>query len=271
MRTSASTRVFAVLGSPVAHSLSPAMHNHAFRALGLDAVYVALECQADEVGAVMRALARGGGGGNVTVPHKAHAFAALDRPTSVAREAAVANTFWFEDGQLAGDNTDVAGILAALARIGAPADAWLVAGTGGAARAVVQAARRCGARLAVHSRDASRARDFSAWAEASGVTGADTAEATVLINATPLGLHPTDALPFAKTPGNRGPRATHALDLVYAPGGTPWIRALRAERLIAADGREMLLAQGAAAFERWFPGRHAPVEVMRAAIAGALG
>jgi shikimate dehydrogenase len=270
VRTSASTRVFAVLGSPVTHSLSPAMHNHAFRALGLDAVYVALECEADEVGPVMRALARGGGGGNVTVPHKARAFAALDRPTSVAREAGVANTFWFEDGQLAGDNTDIAGILAALGRIGAPAGAWLVAGTGGAARAVAQAARRSGARLAVHSRDPGRARDFSTWAEASGVAAADAAEATVLINATPLGLHATDALPFANAPVNRH-HATHALDLVYAPGGTPWIRTLRAERVVVADGREMLLAQGAAAFERWFPGRQAPVEVMRAAIAGALG
>lgn len=271
MRTSASTRVFAVLGSPVVHSLSPAMHNHAFRALGLDAVYVALECEADEVGTVMRALTRGGGGGNVTVPHKARAFAALDRPTGVAREAGVANTFWLEDGQLAGDNTDVAGILDALGRIGAPAEAWLVAGTGGAARAVAQAARRSGARLAVHSRDAGRAREFSAWAEASGVVGADAAEATVLINATPLGLHPTDALPFANAPVDHPRRATHALDLVYAPGGTPWIQALLAQRVVAADGREMLLAQGAVAFERWFPGRRAPVEVMRAAIAGALG
>jgi shikimate dehydrogenase len=247
------------------------MHNHAFRALGLDAVYVALQCEGEEVGPVMRALARGGGGGNVTVPHKARAFAALDRPTVVAREAGVANTFWFEDGLLAGDNTDVAGILAALGRIGAPADAWLVAGTGGAARAVAQAARRSGARLAVQSRDAARAREFSAWAASSGVAGADASEASVLINATPLGLHPTDALPFTFHSLTRGRRPTHALDLVYAAGGTPWIRALQAERVVAADGRELLLAQGAAAFERWFPGLRAPVEVMRAAIAGALG
>ena len=270
MRTSASTRVFAVLGSPVAHSLSPVMHNHAFRALGLDAVYVALECEGDEVGTLMRALARAGGGGNVTVPHKARAFAALDRPTGVAREAGVANTFWCDNGQLAGDNTDVAGILTALDRIGAPSDAWLVAGTGGAARAVAQAARRSGARLAVQSRNADRAREFGAWAAASGVALGEAGEATVLINATPLGLHPTDALPFTHAPVSLGRRRTHALDLVYARGGTPWIRALRAEHVVAADGREMLLAQGAAAFERWFPGREAPAEVMRAAVAAAL-
>ena len=270
MRTSASTRVFAVLGSPVAHSLSPAMHNRAFRALGLDAVYVALPCEPDDVAPLMRALARSGGGGNVTVPHKTRALGALDRPTSAAREVGVANTFWLEKGQLAGDNTDVAGILAALHAIGAPADAWLVAGTGGAARAVAQAARRSGARLAVQSRDPGRARDFAAWAQASGVPAAAPEEAGVLINATPLGLHPTDPLPFAAL-ASALRQPSHALDLVYGPGGTPWVSALRAQGVVAADGREMLLAQGAAAFERWFPGLPAPVEVMRAAVAGALG
>ncbi len=267
MRASARTRVFAVLGDPVRHSLSPAMHNAAFRTLGIDAVFVALRCGPAEVGGVMRALARAGGGGNVTVPGKAAALAALDRAGPVAGATGAANTFWGEGGTLVGDNTDVAGVVEAMLRLGAPAGAWLVAGTGGAARAVAEAARQMGARLAVRSRDPRRARDFLAWVEERGGSVAAPGPADVLVNATPIGLQETDALPF---PPDAATGATHALDLVYARGGTPWIRALRAAGVSADDGRAVLLAQGAAAFGQWFPGTPAPREAMQAALRVAL-
>lgn len=268
MRATARTRVFAVLGDPVRHSLSPVMHNAAFHLLGLNAVYVALHCEPAEVPGVMRALARGGGGGNVTVPHKATALGALDRASPLATAAGACNTFWGDGGLLVGDNTDVVGVVEALRALGAPATAWLVAGTGGAARAVAEAARQCGARLAARSRDAARARAFSAWAAGQGVALAGEAEAQVLLNATPLGLRGADPMPF---PPHVGSAVTHALDLVYAPGGTPWVRALRAAGVRAEDGRLMLLAQGVAAFERWFPGTVAPREAMHAALRRALG
>ncbi len=268
MRATARTRVFAVLGDPVRHSLSPVMQNAAFRLLGLNAVYVALPCGPAEVPAVMRTLARGGGGGNVTVPHKAAALAALDRASPLVTAAGSCNTFWGDGGLLVGDNTDVAGVVEALRALGVPATTWLVAGTGGAARAVGEAARRCGARLAVCSRDPARGREFLAWAERHGVATAPEAEPEVLINATPLGLRGADPMPFAP---HVPPRVTHALDLVYAPGGTPWVRALRASGVRAEDGRLMLLAQGAAALELWFPGTPAPREVMHAALRRALG
>src|SRR5688500_10278670 len=101
------TRVFAILGDPVSHSLSPAMHNAAFRALGLDAVYVPLPCKADDVPVLLGSLARAGGGGNVTVPHKEAAARAVDRLEPLAQALGACNTFWGDDGGAAGGNTDV--------------------------------------------------------------------------------------------------------------------------------------------------------------------
>jgi shikimate dehydrogenase len=244
------------------------MHNAAFRTLGLDAVYVALRCAADEVPAVMHALARQGGGGNVTVPHKGAAARAVGRPSDLVTRLDACNTFWGEGDELAGQNTDVAGVLAALEWLGVPEGPWLVLGTGGSARAVAAAAVAAGARLAVRSRDAERAREFLQWATSLGVTPANPEECVACINATPLGLGESDPLPLRC---DDVPSARVALDLVYGAAETRWVHACREAGLRAADGREMLVAQGAAAFECWFPGRRAPVEMMRAAVNGHLG
>jgi shikimate dehydrogenase len=261
------SRVFAILGKPVSHSLSPAMHNAAFRALGLDAIYVALACEGSDVAGAMHLLAHSGGGGNVTVPHKAGAAAALDLATPLVRRLEACNTFWIEEGALHGDNTDVAGVSAALEQLDLPPGPWLVAGTGGAARGVVGAAAAHGATVAVRSRDAGRRSAFERWMAGLGVQSAQAAECTVLVNATPLGLHPGDHLPIA---ADQAPGAIVALDLVYSPHGTTWSRAMREAGLRAADGREVLVAQGAAAFRRWFPEEDPPTEVMRAAVEDAL-
>src|SRR4051812_2293383 len=117
---SAKTRVFTVIGDPVAHSLSPAMHNAAFRALGLDAVYVALRVPADSLAQVLTTQALTHGAGNVTVPHKEAVERSVTRKTDVCKRVGACNTFWTEDGALVGDNTDVAGVKAALNRLGAP-------------------------------------------------------------------------------------------------------------------------------------------------------
>jgi shikimate dehydrogenase len=261
------TRIFALLGEPVSHSLSPAMQNAAFRVLGIDAVYVPLPCAHDHVAPLMVALAAAGGGGNVTVPHKEAAARALGRPSDRATALRACNTFWWDDGALAGDTTDVDGVLSAVRHLEVEAEAWLVIGTGGSARAVVEAARLSGARLAVSSRDAARAAAFLAWAATRGVGAAGVEEATLLINATPLGLKPDDPLPFRP---EATPRAVAALDLVYRRGETPWVRAQRQAGRRAIDGREVLLAQGAAALKRWFPRHHPPLDVMRAALHAAL-
>jgi shikimate dehydrogenase len=264
---SGATRVFAILGDPVSHSLSPLMQNAAFRALGLPATYVPLRCSADDLPALMRSLGRAGGGGNVTVPHKEVAARAVDVCRAAAKTVESCNTFWYEDGHTIGDNTDVHGLIEALHQLEVSNAPWFIAGTGGGARAAVIAAQEMGVPVAAGSRSADRQRRFEQWISTRGVALAPAAECRVLINSTPLGLRDGDPLPIE--PG-RFVRAEIALDMVYARGETSWIRAMRPMVRRAADGRGMLVAQGAAAFECWYPSKHAPVEVMRAAVNAAL-
>ncbi|MFQ6045492.1 MAG: shikimate dehydrogenase family protein [Gemmatimonadales bacterium] len=270
MRIGASSRVLAVVGDPVGHSLSPAMHNAAITALGIDAVYVALRVEAHALPHVIRSFEAVGIAGNVTVPHKVDVAQLLIRLTGRAKELGAVNTFWPEGGRLVGDNTDVMGILDIMDLLEADGP-WLVAGTGGAARAVAAAARDRGVPLYVRSRLSDRARDFAAWARELGVEdvredGGEEIEAAV--NATPLGLREGDPYPI-DLERLEGCRAV--LDLVYAPGETLWVRACRDRGMAAMDGREMLVAQGAHSFERFFPGKKAPREVMAAAVGRELG
>lgn len=270
MEIGANTRFLTIIGDPVGHSLSPAMHNAAYRALGLDATYLALRVPPAAVSTILQALAATGGAGNVTVPHKEAVERSVMRKTDVCARVGACNTFWTEDGALVGDNTDVAGVSAALAALGVKGGRWLVIGTGGSARAVAVAAADAGAALWVRSRHPDRARDFVTWAQQLGLRAEPAhgpIETDAAINATPLGLAEGDALPVDPK-DLRGVRM--ALDLVYARGGTRWVRTLRAKGVAACDGREVLVAQGAAAFNRFFPGSAAPVEVMRAAVERAL-
>ena len=267
------TRVFAVLGDPVGHSLSPRLHNAAFEAEGLDAVYVALRTDADGVAPLMRALARAGGGGNVTVPHKQLAAAALDLPTESVRRIGACNTFWLDGDRVAGDNTDVEGFEHALRSFtGDPRGARvLLFGAGGAAAAALLALLNAGVEaVVIVNRTASRAEQLAARIAGAGHERVRVAPGLqfprgerfdLAVNATSLGLRaddpqpaPTDAAPYDA-----------AMDLVYAPGGTPWTRAAREAGIPAIDGHEMLLRQAAAAFERWWQ-RPAPLGAMRAAL-----
>ncbi len=272
MEVSAKTRLLAVIGDPVGHSLSPVMHNAAVHVLGLDAVYVALPTPAPALANALATLAAAGGAGNVTVPHKEAAERCVARKTELCARVGACNTFWTEHGALVGDNTDVVGILAALRQLDADgAGTWLVLGTGGAARAVAVAAAHANADLHVLSRDAGRARDFADWARSRG-TRATPARGTfdpdVVINATPVGLKNSDPLPYQP---DRAAHLRAALDLVYAPGGTRWVRSLSAAGVRAQDGREVLVQQGAAAFQRFFANQAPPLDVMRAAVNRALG
>ena len=264
MRVQASSRVLAVIGDPIAHSLSPAMHNAAITALGLHAVYVAFKTEAASVPHVIRAFEAVGVAGNVTVPHKVAVSQLLIRLTTVAKELGAVNTFWPEGGRLVGDNTDVAGVVDALEEIDADGP-WLIAGTGGAARAVAAAARGSDVEVLVQSRDPRRAREFVTWAERFGARASvdDGRPIGTAINATTLGLRSEDGFPFSP---ERLDGAGAALDLVYTSGETPWVRACRVNGLRAADGRRMLVAQGAHAIERFFPGVEAPREIMTASV-----
>jgi shikimate dehydrogenase len=267
---SASTRLFALLGDPVSHSLSPAFQNAALRAAGLDGVYVALRCAPSEVAGLIRGIARAGGGGNVTVPHKEAAAAAVDRRTPTVERTGACNTFWLEDGEVWGDNTDVAGARAAIRAVagdGAPASV-LVIGAGGAARAVLCAVEGSARRVTILNRGLGRANELAARFASDSLQievlplDADLSDRSfdLAINSTSLGLRPSDPLP-----PTGGARFAAALDVVYSSTGTPWVQHVRAHGIPAADGKEMLLQQGAAAFRRWW-GAEPPIDAMRAAL-----
>lgn len=277
MIPSATTRLLVLLGDPVAHSLSPAFQNAAIRHAALDAVYAALRCDAHSVAPMIRALCRAGGGGNVTIPHKAIAAQCIEEPTPVVHRTGVCNTFWGHDGAIAGDNTDVDGFRqAALALRGELRGARaLIVGAGGAAAAAVCALLDDGAAgVTLLNRSPDRARTLAARFDPAGgtvdvVTTVAALRGTswdLVVNASAIGLTPADPLPLdLAIPGDVGA----ALDLVYSHGrSTPWVRHARSLRIPAADGTGMLLAQGAAAFRRWF-GVDPDLETMRAALAGA--
>ncbi len=244
------------------------MYNAAFAALGLEAVYVAIDVADGGLADLMGGFAAAGISGNVTVPHKVAVAKLVSRKTDLAGELDSVNTFWTEDGELVGDNTDVGGVLDALEYVDASGP-WLVAGTGGSARAVAAAARQASVTLLVQSRDAKRAADFVAWARGVGVDalGDDGRPIGTAINATPLGLQPGDPAPIAL---ERLEGCTAALDLVYAPGETEWCAASRSRSMRAADGRHVLVGQGARAFERFYPDISPPREIMQAAVDRAL-
>ncbi len=245
------------------------MHNAAIATLGIEAVYVAIRTSPDALPHLMRAFEATGIGGNITVPHKVEASRLLIRLTPMAKKLQAVNTFWSDGHRLVGDNTDVDGLLDALDHLDAGSP-WLVAGTGGAARAVAAAAAQRNVRLLVRSRSEERAREFLDWASRClnvDIARDDGSDVATAINCTPLGLRGDDPPPF---PAERIEACAAALDLVYAPGTTRWVRTCRALGLRAEDGRRMLVAQGARSFERFFPGKTAPREVMKHAVERAL-
>src|SRR5207244_3255125 len=198
------------------------MHNAAIRALGLDAVYVAIRPPAAALPPLLAALGAVGGAGNVTVPHKEAVERCLARKTDLCARVGACNTFWTEQGALVGDNTDVAGVLASLKQLGADgADRWLLIGTGGAARAVAVAAAQARAELHVLSRDAARAGVFAEWATSRGAR-AQAARGALLpevaINATPLGLKEADPLPLERSRDFVCPLCRHR----WRPVVPPW-------------------------------------------------
>jgi shikimate dehydrogenase len=268
------TRLIALLGDPVEHSLSPRFQNAAIRAAGLDAVYLALRCDRGFEG-LFRGIAGAGGAGNVTLPHKTRAAALLDVATEAVERTGACNTFWSEQGRVHGDNTDVEGFAAAArSLIGSPAGARvLVLGAGGAARAAVLALAAARAD-AVHvlNRTPGSGHALRDALDPGGrrVAVLDDPNAVrregydLVVNATPLGLRPDDPSPLDL---ERPVRVGAVLDLTYRTGATALVAAARAAAIPAADGREMLLQQGAASFRRWF-GLDPDLDAMRSALHG---
>ena len=279
----------AVLGHPVAHSRSPAMHNAAFAALGLDWRYEAIDVEPERFAEFVRGMpADGFAGANVTIPHKVAALELADTATAVARGVGAANTLVFRDGAIHAENTDVEGTLTALRERAPEAPAGmhaLVLGAGGAARAVVFALIQGGAAvIEVWNRNPGRAAALvSDLAPAAGKTrliatnDPGVRAADLLVNATSVGMdvHGSDphAAPetgaFKELPVSADELDDRLIvvDLVYGQNRTPLVRAARARGLRCADGIDVLVHQGAASFRLW-TGIQAPLGAMRSGATG---
>jgi len=275
------THLVGLIGYPVGHSRSPAMQQAAFDALGIPARYVLWETPPDTLVERIASLrAPEMLGANVTIPHKTAVVPLLDAlaPSALQAGGAVNTIVRDADGRLTGHNTDVTGALRVLDAHGAgdAGQSALVLGAGGAARAAWAATHERGMSLRVAARSPLAARDALS---ALGLSSAETivldapddlakalAAISILINATPVGMGEPLASPLSAELVAHLPPSALVFDMVYAPPETALLRVALAHGLRVATGLEMLLEQGAAAFELW-TGQSAPMDVMRAALA----
>ena len=273
----AKIKLFALIGDPIEQSLSPAMHNAAFRALGLNCAYVALRVPerflTDAIGGI-RAL--GIAGFNVTIPHKIDIVGLLDELDESASLVGAVNTVKNDRGKLIGFNTDGDGALRALeVKIGhIKGKEVVLLGAGGAARAIAFSLAKAGAKLTIANRTVPKGRALASTIEEklgmnvevvslarAELTGA-LKNADVLINATSVGMYPkADQTLVSASMMHRGLIVN---DIVYKPLRTRLLREARRARGRTIDGLGMLVHQGALSFEIW-TGKRAPIKVMDAA------
>jgi shikimate dehydrogenase len=247
-----------LLGHPLGHTLSPQMQNAALRLAGIALTYEPLDVPRSVLQDTLAELRRVRTAGNVTLPHKEAVRTSCDRLTETARAVGAINTFWTAvDGALVGDNTDVGGFTAAARElVGAPREGEVLAllGAGGAAAAVLHAVEGWpGVRVRLYSRTRSRAEDllkrFKVPAEIMRSAEIAVDEATLVVNATPIGLR-DDTVPVGVESLGAG---SAVLDLAYRGSGeTAFVRDARAKGHKAMDGLTMLVEQGALSFEAWF-------------------
>jgi shikimate dehydrogenase len=269
----------ALLGYPLSHSLSPAMHTAALEAVGLDWCYDVMPVGASQLAQAVAAIRRPEyAGANVTVPHKERIVPLIDGLTPVADAIGAVNTLVKREGRLLGHNTDAAGLLADLHAHGIDlAKRYaLILGAGGAARAAVAACASVGARLRVAARRREQAEalmrvgpvEVFDWTPSDLVKAGE--HCALILNATPLGMTPNiDASPWPAADGVPYPRGAFVYDLVYNPEETLFVRQARAAGLRATIGLGMLVEQGALAFELWTD-ETAPRDVMRRAAESLL-
>lgn len=287
------TALVGVLGDPVRHSLSPAMHNAALAALGLDWVYLALPVAAADLAGVLTALeALDCRGLNVTLPHKRAVAALAAELCPLARRLGAVNTLVRrEQGGWLGTNTDVEGFLAPLRQEPWQGKRALVLGCGGSALAVLAGLEALGFEtIAVAGRDPQRLEAFRAgcrswlpglasvaWPDSGGEALLETlAHADLVVNTTPVGMaqgaDPAAALrcPLSQEALAQLPAGSLVYDLIYTPRPTALLRAAAARGCRTIDGLEMLVQQGAAALRLWSGRAEVPVEAMRQAARARL-
>ncbi len=266
-----STRLAAVIGSPVRHSLSPAILNAAFAATGIDWIYVALEVAPGRGGAAVEAMRTLGIAGlSVTMPHKADAARSIDRPSASVVALGACNCVFWDDDVLAGDNTDGDGFVAAFtAETGRPVAGlrFAVLGAGGAARSIIEALGRNGAdAIDVWSRTAvSAAEAAKVSSVASPVSIEQVHRSDVVINATPVGMAGGQNPHGIPLPAEVIREDQIVCDIVYEPRLTPLMVAAHQRGATVLGGVGMLVHQAARQFTHW-TGLPAPLDAMKQAV-----
>jgi shikimate dehydrogenase len=258
---------FAVVGDPIDHSRSPAIHRAAYTALGIDASYTRLTVPEGGFGGVVSDLRSGAlDGVNVTMPHKSAAHAAAEVRSEDATRTAAVNTIVHRGGLLMGYNTDVAGVIHAVSALDLdPTTPVLVLGAGGAARAATVALARGRRRVTVSARRDRRAIDLlrTTASRADVVPWGTPVPEVIVVNATPIGMHGEELPPGVIDV------AAGLVDMAYGPITTPAVRLARRAGLPTSDGISMLVGQAAEAFSI-FVGVPAPLDVMIAAARGSV-
>ncbi len=268
-------KIFALIGYPVGHTLSPYMHNAAFSKLKIKALYIPLSVEPKRLKETIKILKGAGiGGFNITTPFKSTCMRYLDRVDKLASMIGAVNTVVAKGRRLIGYNTDATGFLRSLRedlRLAPKNKSTLLIGAGGAAKAVAFALAKEGAKEIfitdiVESKATSLARNIRKHfpkCKTKPITIYDIRytiyEINLLVNATPLGMKKSDPLPI-------NPKLLHnrlsIYDVVYNPSPTKLVKVAKKRKIKAVNGLGMLLYQGAEAFQLW-TGRRAPVEVMR--------
>jgi len=280
MQITGKTKLLGVIGDPIAHSLSPVMHNAAITHLGLDYVYLPFGiASADLEKAIAGFWAINLQGFNITIPHKQTIMPLLAEVSSTAQLVGAVNTVWRTPQGWTGTNTDVQGFIAPLKELRDWRDTQvLVLGYGGAARAVVVGCQQLGCgHISVTGRDRQKLQNFQQswvgspleglvsvhpWEEGRDILH----QADLVVNTTPIGMTPdihTSPVDIA-TIANLNPGAI-AYDLIYNPAKTLFLQQAEAQGAIILNGAEMLVQQGAAALELWID-HPAPVAIMRQAL-----
>ncbi len=280
-RLDADTKVYGVIGDPIAHSLSPIVHNAAFRRLDINAVYVPFRVPREHLEQFLADAPKLGIHGlSVTIPHKEAVAKKLDVADDSLTGIGAANTLLFKDGKITGYNTDYQAALSslqeALAEHHGRADATLehqtalVLGAGGAAKAIAYGLKKLGAAVVIAGRTAERAEQLAKSLECKTVDWATrySVYADVIVNCTPVGMHPNvDATPYDK---HHLRPSMIVFDTVYNPENTLLLKEARSQSCTVVSGVEMFVRQARLQFQQ-FTGQDAPAELMRDVLKRAIG
>jgi len=276
MKVNGKSRVYAIIGNPVDHSLSPVMHNAAFKELRLNSVYVAFTVTSGELKtAILGVKSLGLQGLNITMPHKHAVMNYLDEVDVTAKSVGVVNTVLCDHGKLIGYNTDGSGAISALQENGVYTEEkkMVLLGAGGAAKAIAYQASKDLDELVILNRTPEKAKKLAKSLKSFGakvksgtlsqeIVKTEMPTTDILVNATSVGMYPNSG--FSPVPSDILHSDLCVMDIIYNPLNTQLAKDARAKGAKVVSGIEMLIYQGAVAFEIWTK-LPAPIEVMRKA------